>query len=487
MDKVEKRSELVFASVCPLGTDQEQFARVLEDCVKQYRYEFVEVRLSSSLSDFEELEDTTSFQRASKLMDAGNDMREDWNRGDSMALCAVADISRFRKEKKGPCCFYIRSLKHPKEVATLRKIYGNGFFLIGLHSDVEERFSYLTGQKGMTETEAAFLMKRDQSESSDLGQQTRKTFAQADVFLWVDRRQEVREQLQRFLDLVFGYPYHTPTQEEYGMYMAFAAALRSSDLSRQVGASIFSENGDVIATGCNDVPKAGGGLYWPGVADHREFQLGYDSNEKQKEQIILELVRELASKELIPDGSDEDLLKEGYRLFGETRLVDLTEFGRIVHAEMDALLSAARIGARIRGATLFATTFPCHNCAKHIVAAGISRVLFVEPYPKSKALELHSDSITVGAEGERCQSCDQTKRTKVKFEPFVGIGARRYSDLFSMGWSAGYPVKRKENGEIVEWERVTASPRVPLSRISYFDREKDAMELLERLVSNSDE
>ncbi|MDN3612645.1 hypothetical protein QWZ16_23945 [Vibrio ostreicida] len=26
--------------------------------------------------------------------------------------------------------------------------------------------------------------------------------------------------------------------------------------------------------------------------------------------------------------------------------------------------------------------FPCHNCAKHIVASGIKRVVYVEPYPK---------------------------------------------------------------------------------------------------------
>jgi deoxycytidylate deaminase len=76
--------------------------------------------------------------------------------------------------------------------------------------------------------------------------------------------------------------------------------------------------------------------------------------------------------------------------------LDITEFGRPVHAEMEAILSCARIGISPKMGTLYCTTFPCHNCAKHIVAAGIKRVVYVEPYPKSKAEKLHSDSLNTG-------------------------------------------------------------------------------------------
>jgi deoxycytidylate deaminase len=47
-----------------------------------------------------------------------------------------------------------------------------------------------------------------------------------------------------------------------------------------------------------------------------------------------------------------------------------------------------------RDLVLFSTTFPCHMCARHIVSAGIKRVVFLEPYPKSYAEELYADSIT---------------------------------------------------------------------------------------------
>src|SRR5690606_6216358 len=72
----------------------------------------------------------------------------------------------------------------------------------------------------------------------------------------------------------------------------------------------------------------------------------------------------------------------------------LIEFSRSIHAEMDAILSASREGISTVGCDLYVTTYPCHSCARHLVAAGIRRVYYVEPYIKSLALELHSDAIT---------------------------------------------------------------------------------------------
>jgi hypothetical protein len=46
-------------------------------------------------------------------------------------------------------------------------------------------------------------------------------------------------------------------------------------------------------------------------------------------------------------------------------VMDLTEYGRIVHAEMCAICDAARVGRSVNGATLYCTTFPCHNCVRY--------------------------------------------------------------------------------------------------------------------------
>lgn len=479
----------MIASVYPLGTEQQQFSAVLADCVKLLAYDFEEIRLSDTIRQFEtpELLDSKNgsdgFRSAFNLMNDGNYIRTQCERGDALALLAISMISAKREalEIDGAVCYYIRSLKHPDEIETLRKVYGSGFFLVGLHSEERERMEYLTEQKGMSNDEAAQLLTKDQAETNPYGQKTRKTFEQADFFLKIGSRGEVREQLQRILDLIFGYPFHTPTKDEYGMFMAYAASLRSADLSRQVGASIFSGAGDIIAMGCNDVPKSGGGLYWPADSnDAREFKLGYDSNEKQKNAILVKLVRALPDYQDCED--EKALLDKGAELFGQTGIQDLTEFGRTVHAEMDALLSAARIGAGTRGAIIYTTTFPCHNCAKHIVAAGIKTVKYVEPYPKSLAIDLHSDSIHRGA-FESDTKCDRSSsnnggEAKVNFEPFIGVAARRYTDLFSMGWSNGYRIERKTKGKITDWRRSDSSPRVPMAVMSYTEQENSFMQIL---------
>ena len=80
--------------------------------------------------------------------------------------------------------------------------------------------------------------------------------------------------------------------------------------------------------------------------------------------------------------------------------------------------------------------FSLPQLPKHIIAAGVQRVVFVEPYPKSKALQFHDDSIAASGEDSA---------GKVRFDPFVGIGPRRFFDLFSMQLGSSYPLIRKED------------------------------------------
>jgi deoxycytidylate deaminase len=109
-----------------------------------------------------------------------------------------------------------------------------------------------------------------------------------------------------------------------------------------------------------------------------------------------------------PDGVPEF---DGQGALADAAIMDLTEYGRVVHAEMCAICDAARLGRSIKGATLFTTTFPCHNCTKHILAAGISKVFYIEPYPKSKAKILHENEVEL----------EKPSLSRVSFMPFIGI------------------------------------------------------------------
>jgi len=242
----------------------------------------------------------------------------------------------------------------------------------------EERIEYLTRRKGYSAPQADHLMRIDAAQAEDVyGQRNRKTFHLADVFVET-RDGHYKDQLERFLDAVFGNPFITPTRDEHGMFLAAASSMRSAQLGRQVGAAILNGFGDVLSVGCNEVPRAGGGLYWPedddDCRDHKRKpdQDGavWDSNDQVQAEIAIDIL-----KKIKPHLKTEDRPPDADKLFADTKLEDITEFGRAVHAEMDALLSCMRSGTSPTGCTLYTTTFPCHNCARHVIAAGIRRVV----------------------------------------------------------------------------------------------------------------
>lgn len=65
---------------------------------------------------------------------------------------------------------------------------------------------------------------------------------------------------------------------------------------------------------------------------------------------------------------------------------------RSLHAEQNALLQAAMIGVACQNATMYVTCQPCHTCAKMIINAAITRVIYEGDYPDEFSLELFRDS-----------------------------------------------------------------------------------------------
>ncbi len=294
------------------------------------------------------------------------------------------------------------------------------------------------------------------------------------------------------------------------MFMAYASAARSAQLGRQVGAAIATPEGDVIAVGMNEVPSPRGGLYWEGDEDDsRDHKKTVDSNFQHRNQIVKSIIKRLNGKLLTarrlsavlreilkimePNLGESGLNKRSREILQslpdkgatsseistsvhDSDLKEITEYGRAVHGEMDALLCCARLGISVRGKHLFVTTFPCHNCTRHIVAAGIRKVYYIEPYPKSKALDLHSDAICFDEK-------EAAKFGKVPFLPFVGVGPRRYLDLFSLELSSGRRVERKnKRGEPVVISKAKRPPRVPMISLSYLEREDKLLEEHEDVI-----
>ncbi|QNI37804.1 anti-phage dCTP deaminase [Edaphobacter albus] len=475
-------SEIVVGLVCAVGVNYKQCVHVIEAEFRKMGYVPRLVHLSGlmdTLAQQFELEPIKSglseLERIRARMNMGNALREKTKKNDLIALSAIQQINSLR-ENNGPALGTVNilaTLKRPEEVRALRRVYGAGFFLIGLHDSEAGRINYLVDNQGIDKVSAKRLMDDDQDDHKSAGQLTRETYYLSDVFVSLERKR-YKEQISRFVELLFSHPYHTPTRDEYAMFMAFAASLKSAQLGRQVGASIVSEVGDVVALGCNDVPRPGGGQYWcEDSDDKRDHVLRRDTNDVQKKLILRDLLSRFGC-----DGQTDGEIEEKAK---GSLLADITEFGRAMHAEMDALMSCVRNGITARNGILYTTTFPCHNCARHILGAGISRVVYIEPYAKSAALDLHFDGITVDKFNDNKKKSTAGSRGKIPFESFVGVGPRRYSDLFIMNPSYGLGIKRKRDGKTIPWPKDGKKPRLPMHVTSYLQREQlsvDEMKVL---------
>ena len=72
------------------------------------------------------------------------------------------------------------------------------------------------------------------------------------------------------------------------------------------------------------------------------------------------------------------------------------------HAERNALLNALRNHIDVRGATLYCTRFPCHECMKAIIQAGVKRIVYME----DKAYEEGHWSSSVGSSIDMALVCE---------------------------------------------------------------------------------
>ncbi len=364
-DTLESRApELFFGIVGGVGTDLGLVRDILARELKVARYTSNEVRISALLSDcskyshLNEFESPPEHKRISAFMDAGDDIRRTAGRGDALAYVALGkirdirtDLATQQTEEGTGQAYILNSLKHPEEVDLFKKVYGSSFFLIAVYESRENRKDNLCELIAKSvkkydgspfETQATNLIDRDEKDvSDDLGQNVRDTFKKADLFLSVMERASLEQQIRRFVKLLFRHPHITPTIEEYSMFHAKATALRSADLSRQVGAVISAEEGEILAAGCNEVPKPGGGAIWDGRStknspDNRDFVIGYDPSVRMAHELISELLEKLGTHKWLMKKyrKQENTSLAGYALFDGpspplkgTRAASILEFG----------------------------------------------------------------------------------------------------------------------------------------------------------------
>lgn len=450
-------NETIFAVVGPVGSGTSWVASALKALLEateptaQIQIIKASQVIAEQTGEQARLQGMRPHQRAQALQDAGDELRKADLAAVGKLLVGAIKQQRGAWDKESQTeggavalrpttpkrVYILDSLKHPAEEALLRSVYREAFCLIGVVCEEATRKDRLRNEKcrEASADDIDALMLRDEDEGVAHGQKVADTFHRADFFVdntpsrFMDGHREnpdwvVNDKLGRLLDILSGTKIVRPQPSESGMFHAEAAKLRSACLSRQVGCAIADASGNVIATGTNEVPRAGGGVYGSsfeaeldtGIPDHRcAVTNGYCSNNRVQDEIMDELLTALPALK----GQDPAVVKGQLK---KTALGRLLEFSRAVHAEMDALLSAARTGATTVGTKVFVTTFPCHYCARHLVAAGVDEVQYIEPYPKSRAFELHSDAIEQSL--NKWTPPRLSAAGKVLFRPFTGVAPR---------------------------------------------------------------
>ena len=145
--------------------------------------------------------------------------------------------------------------------------------------------------------------------------------------------------------------------DEYFMGVALLAADRSKDPSTQVGACIVDENNRILSTGYNGFPKG---------------------------------------------CSDDDYPWNRIESEGETK------YPFVVHAELNAILNNR--GKSLAGSKIYVALFPCHECAKAIIQAGIDEVIFLSDKYKDTVSDANSRRMLESA-GVKLTKLKPTKKS----------------------------------------------------------------------------
>lgn len=460
-------NELVFAVVGYAGSGTSTVSNTLATLLGPFGYEVHQIKARAVIEAWAKANNETlptdgdvTVSAVEVFQELGDKMRK---QSDDYSSVAKEMILRIRSERASAVgasvdnnepvqpdgkfrAYLLDSIRHPAEVELLRFVYQQAFVLVGVVCDEAIRLSRLVEKyKDAGSERARSFMRRDARAGEKWGQRVSDAFHLSDFF--VDNSIErllpdksanphwhINDELKRLIRIVSAKDLVRPTAAETAMHAATAAAMRSACLSRQVGAALLDEAGNLLSTGTNEVPRAGGGVYGdtfgPESEDHRcafrplpDGQRPFCSNNWKQNEIVDRIV------EAVPELNGLDAIKKAVvkQQIRKNGIGDLIEFSRAVHAEMDALLSAGRTGASTAGTRLFVTTFPCHYCARHIVSAGIDEVQYIEPYPKSMAMDLHRDSIALDPVTWKPPS---QGGSRTLFRPFVGVSPRLYRSAF---------------------------------------------------------
>jgi len=318
-------------------------------------------------------------KRKREYQEFGDKKRRENDQHDFFTQKAIEDIKREPGNQK----WIVDSIRNPAEVHALRN-HSQNFWLFGIFAGKETRWNRPSIQETYKDNKEQFEAddKNDSGEGNQpWGQKVSDCFSEADVVFENKNDFSVPDNIDsnKFKGSFLGYVERVlnpqerrePPKEEGLMAMAYAASQFSSCMQRKVGAVIVDEDGNVVSSGYNEVPKGGQTCREEYTECFRQFK-----RNKFLENLIGAGI--LSSEK---EAEFNDVFKENFKI------LDLC---RALHAEENAIINLARNGISVdlEKCTLYTTTHPCRLCANKIAMVGIKKIVYVEPYPDDYAIAI---------------------------------------------------------------------------------------------------
>lgn len=359
-------------------------------------------------------------------------------------------LNKKEQQKEQPYTYIvIDAIRNPYEALFFKQRHSN-FFLISINTPSQERIDHLRNSHKYTDNQILELDEKEYPKRSLSGkniftsQNIQKCIELADIHINNPSRDkydqnEMKCQLAWYYSLILHPGLVTPTSLERGMQLAFSAKLNSGCISRQVGAVVTDENYSIRSVGWNSTPEGQVPCVLRSVHDliSRNDRIAYSEYELSNDRfnnVFNKSFNDFLTKNNLKGINFSYCFKDiQNKVDGEKNQVHT----RSLHAEENAFLQISKYGGMpINNGILFTTASPCELCSKKAFQIGISKIIYVDPYP--------------GIANDHILNCGEKKPTLILFSGAIGKAYHQlYQPFFAqkdeLKMLLGYTIKSENN------------------------------------------
>jgi len=208
---------------------------------------------------------------------------------------------------------------------------------------------------------------------------------------------ELKKKIAKYIALIMHPGLVTPDKKERCMQIAYTAKFNSGCISRQVGAVVTDKDYSIKSVGWNDVAYgqipcllrsveeliAGEDrqayseyeLTKPKFKNHIKENFDYELPDSRNDSFCFkDIINDLKVKDA-EENNQENKNKE-------VKVIKNQVYTRSLHAEENAFLQISKYGGQgVKDGILFTTASPCELCSKKAYQLGISKIIYIDPYP----------------------------------------------------------------------------------------------------------